>query len=109
MRFLAKFAVAALVLLAGNACRQNTTTPPVAEKPDSKKAISEILRPLVEKELGLPVALNIQSFKEEENHTFIMASMQQPDGSKMDFSKSPFKIPVDAFSEDVAALLKIKF
>ncbi len=92
--------------------KTTTTTEKSAEtaptNDDQKSVILSAVKILVEKEMTIPVSLQETYFNSEGNNAFITAAMQKPDGSKMDFSKTPFKMQDEngVFSEDVLALLK---
>ncbi len=101
----------ALLSFIGSACKNTQPTPPTAaqtEEASVEKAVVEALRKPVEKEMTIPVSLKSDLFKTVDNYAFVVATMQQPDGRQMDFTKTPFKEAAEAggYSDNVCGLLQ---
>lgn len=114
LSFPAKLLLLSLFWAATNACNQTpppaapSATPPVPVVEDQQKPVSDALRQLVEKEMTIPVTLHFDNFKTVDNYAYVIATMQQPNGGKMDFSKTPAKAAAEAgaYSDVVVGLLK---
>ncbi len=79
-----------------------------AAKNARTKPMADVLRSVVEQELKTPVGLQVEMFKVDGGAAFIWAKATSPDGSTLDFSKTPFAKEYEGgvFSDDVFGLLK---
>ncbi|MBL7794232.1 MAG: hypothetical protein JNK77_18015 [Saprospiraceae bacterium] len=72
------------------------------------KPAIDALRPTVEQELTIPVALRIELYTTEGSVVFLAGTVTSPNGSPLDFSKTPFATEWEggSYSDSVFALLK---
>jgi hypothetical protein len=73
-----------------------------------KKAALYTLQASIEKEMKVPMSLEVADYKTKDQFCFVYGRMVQPDGKPIDFSKTPFakEAKAGSFSEDYFGLLK---
>jgi hypothetical protein len=97
----------------------STTTTTEAPAPDpalhtpasgspERKAILDVLRVPVEKELNQAVLFVIETFQVENDFAFVLGQTVQPGGGPIDYSKTPYAADVQAggFSDEACGLLR---
>ncbi len=96
----------------------STTTTTLAPAPEprlhtpasgsaERKAILDVLRVPVEKELNQSVLFVIDTFKVENDFAFVLGQTVQPSGAPIDYSKTPYlqDVQAGAFSDEAMGLL----
>jgi hypothetical protein len=96
----------------------STTTTTLAQAPDlrlhtpasgspERKAILDVLRVPVEKELNQAVLFVVETFKVKDDFAFVLSRTVQPSGAPIDYSRTPYLEAVQAggFSDEAIGLL----
>jgi hypothetical protein len=95
-----------ILVFAGAAFAQKNHTP---EKGSAeRKAILDVLRLPVEKELKQKIIFNIETFNVQGSWAFLSGAPQSPGGGSPDYKKTPYQSAIedDIFDNNFFALLK---
>lgn len=98
--------VLVIVVAAGAASAQETHTP--APGSAERKAIADVLRAPVEKELKQKVVFKFDHLKVSGDWAFMRGVPQRPDGGRVDYSVTPYQQRIEdgVFDDWICALLR---